>query len=410
MAFNLGGALGGAGSGASTGAALGGGNPWAVAGGAAIGGLMGAFGGDDESSNAALEAIAAMQAAAIAELNKVGIPEVEAQKILLESPQDVFKYAPQLEEQYPEMRTAFENIQADPRLKQAQMSALDGLTERAQMGLTPSEKADLDAVKRQTEQQNQARQNTIVQQMEERGQGGSGNQLAMQLAGTQQAAQSQALSDQDLLTKSFNAKQQALMNMGSMATDQRSQDVGEQTQKASASDVMSKYNLQNQMDVNRGNISAQNQAKLLDAQNKQAIEQARAETANTQEQYNKELIQKKFENELALASKKAGVYTGTADTYTKAASGPTQTTPSKTKQLLGAASDVGKLYSGNKEAFNKVGSDISSYVDKKRNDAWLADVGKESAAYKPATSVTVNKAATKKLQTSNNPFANSAEG
>jgi hypothetical protein len=350
MAFSLGGAVGGASSGAGAGGAFG---PWGAVAGGAIGGLAGGFLGDDEQSNPMIEALKEMQGKAIAELEKVGVPTVEAQKILLESPQDVFKYVPDMEERVPGISTAFDNVAADPRLKQAQFDALDEINRRSQVGFTAEDIAELNAVRRGAEQQNKARMDTIVQQKQEQGMGGSGTELAMQIAAGQQTAQAQALADQELSKNAITNKYAALDKLLAGSTELRNQDIGEQAQVASSKDVMAKYNQQNQMDTNKANIAAANQAKLLDAQNKQALEAARTSTANTQETSNKALIQKEFENNLAKRTAMANVYTGGMNAATSAGAAAKQGSTDKAGDLANTLTGAAKLGQTGVNAYNE---------------------------------------------------------
>ena len=82
-----------------------------------------------KQAEAALAQQKAFTEKAIAELQKVIPPGVDAQKIVLENPKLVFDYIPQLAQEFPEMKSKFDQIEVDPRLKAEQTKALQGLSE-----------------------------------------------------------------------------------------------------------------------------------------------------------------------------------------------------------------------------------------------------------------------------------------
>lgn len=276
-----------------------------MAGGSIAGGMMGS-----RAAKKAAAQEAEFRQRALAELEAVGIPTIDAQKIILETPELVFQFAPQLESDFPEIKSKFESIEIDPRLRAAQMDALTGLEERASMGLTPEEQAQLNSLRRDVGQQEKARQQSILQNMEQRGIGGSGAELAAQLSSSQASTQRAAEESDRLASMQFAAKQQALQNMLSGASQIRGQEFGEQAKQASALDAISQFNAAQRADTQRRNIERQNMAELERQRLGQNLEGQRAQTSNVQEQYNKSLIQQDFENRMQKAQAKAAALTG----------------------------------------------------------------------------------------------------
>lgn len=312
-----------------------------MAGSQILGGIMGS-----KQSAAAAKQSAEFTNKAIAELEKIGVPSVEAQKIALETPELVFNYVPQLQQEFPEIATQMENIETDPRLAEAQSTALEGFTERAEMGLTPSDLAELDEIRRGTAAQNQSQQAGILQNMAQRGMSGSGMELASRLAASQAAAQSAGESSNDVAARAFEAKQAALANLANVGTTMRTQDFSEQAEKANAADVIAKFNAQNTANTQGTNIDRLNQAELMKQQGLQAQEEAKANTANTEQQYNKGLIQQNYDNELNKAKSAATAYTGAAQQA--AASGANQA--ANTQSTI---SGIGSAIAGGINAYNK---------------------------------------------------------
>lgn len=125
--------------------------------------------------------------------------------------------------------------------------ALQGIQQRADMGLTPEDIAELNRVRNQTNAQFQARQATIQQDMSRRGLGNSGMNLAAQLSNNQaQTTQQADLADQQA-ARSFQAKQQALQSLGNMSSDALQQDFSRDLSRAQSADAISKFNTANKM-------------------------------------------------------------------------------------------------------------------------------------------------------------------
>ena len=100
---------------------------------------------------------------AVVELEKLGVPSIEAQKIVLEQPELVLSA---LEERLGP--SAFEDIQIDPRLQESQLDALSGLQQAGEEGFTEEDKARVEALRSQIGADEQARQASILQQMAQR--------------------------------------------------------------------------------------------------------------------------------------------------------------------------------------------------------------------------------------------------
>ena len=282
---------------------------------------------------------------AIAELEKVGIPSVEAQKIALETPELVFDYAPQLEQQFPEIKSQFEQIAIDPRLQEAQYKALSGLEERAEEGLTSEEKAQIDALRRSASGQGTAQRASAVQEMERRGLGGSGAELLSQLAASQQAQQMSAQGGQELAALQAQAKQAALQNLAITAGSVREQEFGEQSKQASAADIIAQFNRQQQAGTQQRNIGSQNEAELMRQKALQAQEEGRVDAANQEQMYNKELLQQQYKNQLEKAKAAGSAYTGAG--RAAATAGAQQAT--NTQQTIGG---ISQALAGGIKAYN----------------------------------------------------------
>jgi len=224
----------------------------------------------------------ALQQRAVLELEKLGIPSVEAQKIVLEQPELVLS---SLEERLGP--SAFEDIQIDPRLQEAELDALSALQQAGEEGFTAEDRARIEALRSQIGADEQARQASILQQMAQRGALDSGAQLAAQLGSSQAATQRASQEGLELAAQQAAARRNALAQAGQMASQMGSRQFSQDAQKAQASDAIRQFNAA---------VAARDTAA------KQQQAQQRASIANQQEMYNKGLLQQNFQNQLAKAT------------------------------------------------------------------------------------------------------------
>lgn len=222
----------------------------------------------------------------IANLEKIGIPTIEAQKIALETPE----IAEQLiaEQMGP---SAFEDVALDPRLEQSQYQALDEIANLASVGISPEDRAQLNQARREAAGQAQSAQQGILQQMAERGTLDSGSQLAAQLQAAQSSADRMSQEGDRIAEQGAAARRAALMNQANLSSQMQNQNLDLQSNLAQASDAISRFNTQNRSDANRYNVGT-----------KQRVADAGVDIRNQQEIANKGLIQNKFNNEIARAT------------------------------------------------------------------------------------------------------------
>lgn len=286
--------------GAGTGAAIGG--PAGIGIGASLGGALGSiFGDGDDTSEEALAEQKRQYNEMVARLNVIGVPSIEAQKIILTDPQLVGELIPEMQEEAKQLASQMTNVQVDPRLKQAQMDSLVAIQERT-TGLTPEDEIAIRKVREDISGQAASQDADIIRNLQQRGLGGAGAELAMRQANSQ-SAQRQAAEEADILAAmQYQARMQALDQAGSMAGNLRSQEYGEKSTQAQALDNMSKFNLANQMNVSQQNVNARNAAQAANLAQRQSLESARAGNRNQEEINNKGLQQTYFSNQIAKAT------------------------------------------------------------------------------------------------------------
>lgn len=154
----------------------------------ALGGLL----GNVFSSGSRQDALNASRRA-LDELLSLGYPPDLAKEIILEKYQEVGRYIPDLEEEIQLAAPEVSQIQEAPEFREAQMTALQMLGERAKTGFGAEERAGLAQIQLQQARDTEAKRQQILQSFQQRGMGGAGAELAAQLqaasAGSAQAGE-----------------------------------------------------------------------------------------------------------------------------------------------------------------------------------------------------------------------------
>lgn len=273
-----------------------------------IGGLIGAdqAGDDRDAANNARNA-------ALAQYANLTIPDIEAQKLALEQYVNAGVLSPELEQLIQMGPTAMEGISLDPMARQKQLEALEMVSGLAEGRVQPGDIAGFELAKREASGYDQAKQGQILQEMQQRGQGGSGAELLARLKSSQSSADRLQQADLEQARKMQEARMQALSNQANMAGNLRSQDYGEQSNLAKAQDMIAQFNAQNSQNVNSRNTGARNDAQRMNLQNAQQIGNMNVDSRNKEQQYNKGLIQTQFGNQMDLASGRAAQLSGVAN-------------------------------------------------------------------------------------------------
>jgi hypothetical protein len=224
-------------------------------------------------------------------LKDVNLPDIEKQRIIMELPEVVgYLQAEQLGQ------SGLESVKEDPRLRNAQMNALQMLQDRGREGLTADDRLAFRELQDQAAGQEQARQRSILSEMAQRGTLDSGASLATQLASSQASAQQQQAQASQMARAAIEAKRNALAQSAQTAGNLSQQDYGRQSDLARSRDIINQFNTSNRQNVNQQNLATQ-----------QRISEAQASGKNQQNLYNAGLYQQQFTNEMAKAGAQVGV-------------------------------------------------------------------------------------------------------
>jgi hypothetical protein len=273
---NIGRGISGAASGASAGSAIMPGVGTVVGG--VLGGLAGLFGGGGPSP----EEIAAQRIQdAYGELM---ILPPEQRRIQLEYLKSVGQITPEMEQEILQQDTQLKGLRMDPALKQKQMLALERLSQQGREGLTLEDRAALEQVQRETAQAQRGQEEAILQNMQARGMGGAGSELAARLQASQSSADRASQSGLNIAAQAQQRALQAALSSGKLAGEMGSQEFEQKAKVASAQDLINQFNTGSRQKVQQRNIDARNQAQMANLRDAQAREANRVATLNAQRQ------------------------------------------------------------------------------------------------------------------------------
>lgn len=276
------------------------------------------------------------QQSALEQFQDVNVPLIGDQTLDLYLPEYLSDYQAGQESNIDMGPSSYEDIAIDPRLEAAQMGALEQISQMGETGFTPAEQAALRESRRDSASEAQAKSAQLMDEYARRGMGGSGAELAARLQAGQSSADRMSQEGDRLAQMSQERALNAIGQTAALGGQIRGQQFGEQSDVAQAKDAISQFNTANQQNVQQRNVNAANQASLRNLGEKQRIAEAGANTKNTQQQYNKQLLQQKFQNEI----QKAG---GVAQQYNNVAAAEQTAAANTAKQnaaLIGAAGSV----------------------------------------------------------------------
>lgn len=166
--------------------------------------------------------------------------------------------------------SALEDIAIDPKLRENQSKVIDELSELAETGMSDEDMAKRRELQRQVAQDEQARQKSIIQNLQERGLGGSGLELALRSGSSQESARRASEGADRLTSDMADRRRSALAQLSETAGRLRSQDYGEQKDLATTRDTIAQFNaLQRANTANRNLQLRQGMENQRSAQNRQ---------------------------------------------------------------------------------------------------------------------------------------------
>lgn len=139
--------------------------------------------------------------------------------------------------------SALASIQPNAQARGDEQAAINQLGDIANSGgLELSDRNALNQLEQTQSRNAQARNNSIANQFAARGQLGSGNQLAMELANAQNATQNANQQGESIAAQAQNRAMQAIMNKGAASRSMANDDYQRQRAAAEAADSIARYN------------------------------------------------------------------------------------------------------------------------------------------------------------------------
>jgi hypothetical protein len=249
----------------------------------------------------------------IADLTAMGVPTIEAQKIVLNSYKSAGQLTPELEQAITQAPSNMGGIDVDPTYKEAQLSALHELGDIGQSGgMRLSDQATAQGALGDIAAQERGKRDAITADMRGRGVMGSGLELASKLDNQQNAATNANQVGLDLAGKAQDRSLEALKSAGSLGGTMQGQEFGQKAQVATAQDAIDRFNAATRGDAQTRNVTALNAAKERNLTNDQRIMDANTGVSNEQEKTNKGLYQQQYEDQLQKETAKANARSGLA--------------------------------------------------------------------------------------------------
>ena len=343
--------------------------PWlaaAAVAGPVIGGIMGGMAASKDRKQQKK-----MMKAALAELERLGLPPDLSGPLLLKEFQSSGIYTPEMEEDLNSevQESVVAQIKEDPGLREAQMQALGSLQQRAKVGLSAEDRAALNQVRSETQRDSEAKRQQIMQTMQSRGQGGGGADLMAQLQSAQGAADQAAAGSDTLMAQAQSRALDALGQSGRMAGDVRAQDFGVEETKARALDERNRFLADNSIARQRQNVGARNEAQKLNLAEQQQIANANTQLANAEQLRQRTEQGAFFDRKATLAGQKASARLGQAAHYGQQADRTAQ-------QYAGVGSAIGTGIGGFAQMQN---TNANAALD--REDKYSDETLKENIDY-----------------------------
>lgn len=247
------------------------------------------------------------------QITSLKLPLNQARPLIIEELKRAGVYTPELEEAINQEQSKLAQLaEIDPSVREAQKGALEDIMLRGKVGMTPEERAAANKMRRKLLQDSESRQASIMQQFQERGQGGSGAQLAAQLSAGQQATNAASDAADDMSATASKRALEALTQGASIAGQVRGQDMDLAKTRAGAEDEMNRFNVNNQISRNTRNMANLNSAQQANLAEAQRLADSNVSMRNTEKLRQRAGEQTDFQNRFNKAQASANAYAGQA--------------------------------------------------------------------------------------------------
>lgn len=239
-------------------------------------------------------------------INSINLPDEAKMRLALEQQQYLGDMTPEQEQEILlSQHDAMQDVNTDPRLKQTLMNNIEALNKSGMLGdkgqLDPSMQADLNKNRRQVAADAQAQLRQQLENQQRQGIGSSEAALAARLISGQGAANRQSEESDRLASMAYQNALQARAGAGSLASQLQNSDFNQQAQIAQALNQRELTNTNLATNTHRSNIDRTNQAMQINRADRQNLANTNTGIRNQEQQFNRQLPQQQFNNQLARA-------------------------------------------------------------------------------------------------------------
>jgi hypothetical protein len=168
-------------------------------------------------------------------------------------------------------QSKLQNITVSPEVLQTQFDVMNRLSQIGKGGYTPEMMAGIQRAITEGDTASKGKRLAIADQYEQRGLGGSGNELLQKILATQDASNQANAKGLDVAEAAQKQALQALADSGIQANSMRTAQVNEQVKSAEAVDAINKFNAQNKQSAANTNTLNTNATMEANLKNRQDI-------------------------------------------------------------------------------------------------------------------------------------------
>jgi hypothetical protein len=319
-----------------------------------IGGIVGniASAGDRQRARDAYER-------ALAEIEAIGAPPDLAREIILQRFEQVGVLTPELEEAVNLEAPKVAQIKEAPELREAQMTALQLLGERAKTGFSAEDRAGLAQIQLQQARDTEAKRQQILQSFQQRGMGGAGAELAAQLQAASAGSAQAGEEGLKLQAQAQRAALEAAMQSGQLGGQIRGQEFDIARTKAGAEDQAAMARFNEAVARQQRNVATRMGVQERNLVGRQRAADLNVQQSNTELQRQRDAQARMYEFDLKRAGLRADAQRGMGQVYQQQAA-----------QTGGMWSNIGAGLGRGIAAYNpndasKLSQDESDYLDNK---------------------------------------------
>src|SRR5262245_52755006 len=210
--------------------------------------------------------------------------------------------------------SAYDQVQTDPRLRDAQMRSLAELQGISSAGgMDAVSRASFEDVLARQRAESRGDQDAIMANTRARGIYGSDVETVNRLVAASGAATRGSRAAIDTAAIAQQRRDKAIADAANLSGSMRSADLKEQSHRAAGQDAISRFNAAQRQNAELTNVAARNSAQATNLGARQAVSDANVDTRNRQTEYNAQLPLTIYQMRRGQANDVASGYEAEAD-------------------------------------------------------------------------------------------------